>query len=183
MNLTFNTFPHIDAFWRLCSSRIFENKATKEQFLCLSPCFQLYSIIVLSFKGCFQICSGMFFKVIWCRFVVCGKYSLYEYLNLYIYINIVQNQLKNEHLQCILSPNYLFPTYRHLCSRRLLKTPWQKAEIAQNEQFLLLSLCFSTLLYDSEGKGLRLTTLFAIIRHLKMFNIPIIIYIYIYIYI
>ena len=52
-------FPHIDAFRRLCS-RLFENMATKEeiapnkQFLLLSPCFQIYLIIVLSFKGSFQ---------------------------------------------------------------------------------------------------------------------------------
>ena len=41
----FNPFPHIDAFWRLCSRRLFENIVTKEeiaqnvQFLLLSQCF------------------------------------------------------------------------------------------------------------------------------------------------
>ena len=55
-----NPFPHKDAFWRLCSRRLFENMVTKEeiaqnkQFLPLLPCFQLYSIIILSFKGSFQ---------------------------------------------------------------------------------------------------------------------------------
>ena len=46
----FNPFPHIDAFWRLCSRRLFENIVTKEeiaqnvQFLLLSQCFQLLVI-------------------------------------------------------------------------------------------------------------------------------------------
>ena len=54
-------FPHIDAFWGLCSRRLFENMVTKEeiaqneQFLLWSPCFYLYLIIVHSFKESFQI--------------------------------------------------------------------------------------------------------------------------------
>ena len=39
-----------------------EEIAQNEQFLLLSPCFQLYSIIVLSFKGIFHRFSGMFSK-------------------------------------------------------------------------------------------------------------------------
>ena len=56
----------IDTFHCLCSRQLFENMATKEeiaqnkQFLLLSPCFQLYSIIVLSFKGIF--CTFAFSK-------------------------------------------------------------------------------------------------------------------------
>ena len=76
---TWTLFHHIDAFWRFCSRRLFENMATKEeisqneQFLHLSPCFQLYEIIVLSFKGSFKtIQSGMFFQVVSCRYVVYG---------------------------------------------------------------------------------------------------------------
>ena len=44
----------------------FENMATKEeiaqdeQFLLLSPYYQLYSIIILSFKGSFHILVKMF---------------------------------------------------------------------------------------------------------------------------
>ena len=63
-----NPFPHIYSFWCLCSRRLFENMATKEeiaqneQFLLLSPCFQLYLIIVLSFKGSFKFIPGMFSK-------------------------------------------------------------------------------------------------------------------------
>ena len=29
----FNTFPHINAFWRLCSRRLFENILTKEEIV------------------------------------------------------------------------------------------------------------------------------------------------------
>ena len=39
-----------------------EEIAQHEQFPLLSPCTQLYSIIVLSFKGSFQIFSVMFSK-------------------------------------------------------------------------------------------------------------------------
>ena len=31
LEITFNPFPHIDAFWRLCSRRLFENIVTKEE--------------------------------------------------------------------------------------------------------------------------------------------------------
>ena len=43
----FNPFPHIDAFWRLSSRRLFENIVTKEeiaqnvQFLLLPQCFPI----------------------------------------------------------------------------------------------------------------------------------------------
>ena len=58
----------MDAFWRLCNRRLFENMTTKEEiaqnehFLHLSACFQLCSIIVPLFKGSFQFVSGMFSK-------------------------------------------------------------------------------------------------------------------------
>ena len=45
-----NLFPHIDAFGRLCSRRLFENIVTKEemaqnvQFLLLPQCFPLFVI-------------------------------------------------------------------------------------------------------------------------------------------
>ena len=29
--ISFNPFPHIDALWRLCSRRLFENMVTKEE--------------------------------------------------------------------------------------------------------------------------------------------------------
>ena len=47
---TFNPFPHIDAFWRLCSKLLFENIVTQEeiaqneQFLLLTQCFPLLVI-------------------------------------------------------------------------------------------------------------------------------------------
>ena len=60
----FNPFPHIDAFWRLCSRRIFKNIVTKEeiaqnkQFLLLPQCFQLlvigYPFNYRDFVNCWQ---------------------------------------------------------------------------------------------------------------------------------
>ena len=47
-----NPFPHIDAFWRLCSRRLFENIVTKEeiaqneQFLLLP---QIFPLIVIGY--------------------------------------------------------------------------------------------------------------------------------------
>ena len=48
--VVFHPFPHIDAFWHLCSRRLFENIVTKEeiarneQFLLLPQCFPLLVI-------------------------------------------------------------------------------------------------------------------------------------------
>ena len=48
--LLINPFPHIDAFGRLCSRRLFENIVTKEeiaqkvQFLLFPQCFPLFVI-------------------------------------------------------------------------------------------------------------------------------------------
>ena len=63
----FNPFPHIDAFWRLFSRRIFENIVTKEeiaqnvQFLLLSQCFPLlvigYPFHYRNFPLFVKICS------------------------------------------------------------------------------------------------------------------------------
>ena len=38
----FNPFPHIDAFWRLCSRRLFENIVTKEE-IAISPFATMFS--------------------------------------------------------------------------------------------------------------------------------------------
>ena len=40
-----------------------KEESAQEQFLLLSPCFQLYSIIVLSFNGSSLMISGMFSKL------------------------------------------------------------------------------------------------------------------------
>ena len=61
-----------DSFLKTCWQK--KIIAQDEQFLLLSPCFQLYSIIVLSFKGSFQFCSCWFSNSAeCCRIVVCGK--------------------------------------------------------------------------------------------------------------
>ena len=75
----FNPFPHIDAFWRLCSRRRFENIVTKEeiaqnvQFLLLPQCFSTFchrlSIQLWRFSTFWQ----KTFKVVCCRIAVWGK--------------------------------------------------------------------------------------------------------------
>ena len=57
----------------------FENNATKEkiahgeQFFLLPHCFQLNSISILNFVGIFPMYQEDVIKVVYCRFVVCGK--------------------------------------------------------------------------------------------------------------
>ena len=57
--LVVTPFPHLDAFWCLCSRRFFENMATKEEI-----CHHVfnYSTSVLSFKGSFDKNLDMFSK-------------------------------------------------------------------------------------------------------------------------
>ena len=71
----FNPFPHMDAFWRFCSRRIFENIVTKEeiaqneQFLLLTQCFPL---LVIGYPFNYQ--DFLFFDK------VCSKLSAAELL-------------------------------------------------------------------------------------------------------
>ena len=68
LNHCVNPFPHIDAFWRLCSRQLFENIVTKEeiaqnkQFLLLTQCVQMTLSHRLSIQlkrfSCF--CLGIF---------------------------------------------------------------------------------------------------------------------------
>ena len=74
-NILINPFSHIDAFWRLSSIRLLktwrtEEIAQNEHILLLSPCFQLYSLSVLSFKVSPHPPKK---EVVYSRFVVCGK--------------------------------------------------------------------------------------------------------------
>ena len=55
-----------------------EEIAQSEQFLHLSPCFQLCSIIVLSFKESFQFYSGMFSKSSSADLLYVGNWSTAE---------------------------------------------------------------------------------------------------------
>ena len=78
---------------------IFENIATKEeitqneQFLLLSPCFQLYSIIVLSFSENFHICVYMFSKSSAVELLFVGKGGLIRFvLGRYFYLSYVNYQ-------------------------------------------------------------------------------------------
>ena len=111
---TLNPFPHIVAFWRLCSRRHFENIVTKEevaqnkQFLLLPQCFPL----LFNYKD-FLIFWQNMFKVICCRIVVWGKEHFLSYSRF----------------------------LRHL-QRTFFKTFEAKESIVHNEQFLLLPQCF-----------------------------------------
>ena len=74
-----NPFQHTDAFWCHCRRRILKtlwhklNFVNSEQCILLSQCFQLYSII---YRGAPYFLLHVF-KVVWCRFVLCGK----EFIN------------------------------------------------------------------------------------------------------
>ena len=72
------TLSHIQTFSDTCKrlllKTLWQKKiAQNEQFLLLPHCFQLYSIIKVSFIEIFQIVSLNNFKVICCRFLVCWK--------------------------------------------------------------------------------------------------------------
>ena len=76
--ITFNLFPHIDAFWHLCSRQLFENIVTKEeiaqneQFLLIM--FSTFSHIRLSIQlKRFSIFWQNMFKVFCCKHAVWGK--------------------------------------------------------------------------------------------------------------
>ena len=75
----FNPFPHMDAFWRLCSRWLFENIATKEeiaqnvQFLLLPQCFPPLVIGYPFNYRDFFIFWQKTFKVVCCRIVIWGK--------------------------------------------------------------------------------------------------------------
>ena len=93
-NLYFNPFPHIDAFWRFCSRQLFENMASdgqrqKEKLLKTSNFSFLYTMhvfnsiqLLLFHFTClreFPIFFRYVFKVVCCRFVVCGLKFLFCY--------------------------------------------------------------------------------------------------------
>ena len=115
-----NPFPHIDAFWHLCSRRLFENIVTKEeiaqnkQFLLLPQCFPLLVIGCLFNIRDFYIFWQNIIKVVCCRIVVWGKglkplplncihiYSLLIFKNQYAYTILAATA--RGHLKTILVP-------------------------------------------------------------------------------
>ena len=72
-------FPHINAFWRLCSKQLFENIVTQEiiaqneRFLILPRCFPLLVICYPFNYLRFSIFWQNTFKVVCWRIVVWGK--------------------------------------------------------------------------------------------------------------
>ena len=76
----------------------FENNVTKGDLLIhLPPYFQLHSIILLAFTDIFLISALYVFKVVCCRFVVCGKGlfpSIFKKLFDYEFLAVLfQNQI------------------------------------------------------------------------------------------
>ena len=62
-----NSFPRLDTFWTLCSRRLLKTLWQKKK------CFQLFPIIPLSVIEILRYFCLNVLKVVYCRFVVCGK--------------------------------------------------------------------------------------------------------------
>ena len=65
--------PWLLVFFSVYCRYIINTQQHNEQFLLLSQWFQLYTIKKLSFKESFHISRLDMFKVVCCRFAVCGK--------------------------------------------------------------------------------------------------------------
>ena len=63
-----NPFPHINAFWRLCSRQLFENIVTKEE-----NAFSDFATMFSTLHHRSSIFWQTLFKVFCCRIVVWGK--------------------------------------------------------------------------------------------------------------
>ena len=88
----FNPFPHIDAFWRLCSRRRFENIVTKEeiaqnvQFLLLPQCFPLFVIGYPFNYGDFYVLT----KYVQSRLLqICRMRERVKQKRMFIYLNLI----------------------------------------------------------------------------------------------
>ena len=82
-----NPFPHIDAFWRLCSRQLFENMATKEE-IDQNEQFPFVTTFSTLFNYCTLIKREFLnlFKVVCCRFVVVKKVKCNNFLFSFILI-------------------------------------------------------------------------------------------------
>ena len=122
--LCVNPFPHIDAFWRLCSRQLFKNKVTKEeiaeneQFFLLPQCF-----LLLVIGHPFNYRNFLFFDK------NCSKLSAaetpYEVDPLFLLKNIISDTAAGHKLikiHIILKHFLLEDTFWHICSRRIYKT-------------------------------------------------------------
>ena len=115
-----NPFPYIAT-----KEEIAQNK----QFLLLSPCFQLYSVIVLSFKGSFH-----FFGV---SFQSSLLQSCWETVNPFPHTAFLQQTTLNVFCQKIENlHNWMDNLWKKV------ENIVAKGEIARFVKFLLLSLCF-----------------------------------------
>ena len=137
-----NPFPHIDAFWHLCSRRLFENIVTKEkiaqnvQFLFLPQCFPLLVIgYPFNYRDFFIIWQNMF-KVVYlqnCRMRERVKQNLFIISNFFSCLNafktillqivkIAPASLKGlKELQQSLRPSYFIYIHHHKVNTYLSK--------------------------------------------------------------
>ena len=100
-------FPHMDAFWCLCSRRIFENIVIKEeiaqneQFLFFPLCFPLLVIgCPFNYRDFFIFLQNMF-KVACCRIIVWGK-GLNILSNYFLVLSIILHSfIEIFHLFCL----------------------------------------------------------------------------------
>ena len=81
--LWLNSFPHTDAFWRLCNVRLLKTLWQKEKLLKtsnLSFCYNVFNFFSSNYTFIFGdfpwFCLDVF-KVVCCGFVVCGKGLIY----------------------------------------------------------------------------------------------------------
>ena len=97
----FNLFPHIDAFWLLCSRWIFENIVTKEeidqnkQFLLLPQCFPLLVI-----ENLYNWIDNLFFDKI------CSKSSAAELYLVTLFLILSQTRA-----ECFIRTIHFFTIY------------------------------------------------------------------------
>ena len=76
---SFKPFPHIDTFWHLCSSTTFETIVTKGKnclFWAISPFVTMVSSFCSNYIFIYRHFLGSCqhaFKIVCCRFDVCGK--------------------------------------------------------------------------------------------------------------
>ena len=100
----------------------------------------------------FTVVALYFYKVVCCGFAVCGKwlrnitvfYGILRYFTVYYgilrYITVYYG-IRRLTGECRINTFPHIDAFWHLCSRRLFENMAKKEEIAQNEQFRLLSPC------------------------------------------
>ena len=117
-----------------------EEIAKNKQFLLLSPYVQLYSMIVLSFKGSFQFVWVSFQS---CLLQICCMWERVKRFNISSALLLTQFD-EHGHL-CVFYPINPFPlvdAFWRICCRWLLKDFMAKGNIASNCSIIKLPLMY-----------------------------------------